>query len=251
MSKRALFYFPYAGASSVTLHHWKKQFEKGTEFIPIDYAGHGKLRRKEFYTSIEEACLEIYDRIKDEIENYDCYYLGGHCIGAIIAYEFYYFIRNRKEIKLPQALFLSGQGAPDKVRSEMLSRMDNNSLLMHLYEKGTIQSDMLDEEIREYVDNFVLAPVRADAMLLDNYIFTPKEEPVKSRISILYGNSDRLYSDDDFKQWSRFAERPVHYYCFDGGHYFINDKTEEYIEGIKKNIEEYDEAAVSQAEGCC
>jgi surfactin synthase thioesterase subunit len=250
MGKSALFYFPYAGASSVTLHHWKRMFANGMEFIPVDYAGHGKLRREEFYKSIEEACLDIYNRIKDKIEDYDCYYLAGHCIGAIIVYEFYYFIRSRKEIKLPQALFLSGQGAPDKVRSEMLSRMDNNSLLMNLYEKGTIQDDMLDEEIREHVENFVLAPVRADAMLLDNYIFTPKEEPIKSRISILYGNSDMLYSDDDFKQWSRFAERPVHYHCFDGGHYFINERTEEYLEGIKKNIEEYNEAAVSRAEEC-
>lgn len=251
MSKSALFYFPYAGGSTVTLHSWKKLFDNDIEFIPIDYAGHGKRRKEKFCTSLEEICLDIYDKIKDEINNYDCYYMAGHCIGAIIAYELYYFIRNRKEIRLPQALFLSGQGAPDNVKSEMLSLMDSNSLLMNLYKKGTIQDDMLDEEIREYVENLVLAPVRADAMLLDNYIFTPKEEPVKSRISILYGKSDELYTDDDFKKWSRFAEWPVHYYCFDGGHYFVNDCTEEYIEGIRKDIEECDEAAIDNAEKCC
>lgn len=248
MSKSALFYFPYAGGSTVTLNSWKRLFGTDVEFIPIDYAGHGKRRTEKFCTSLEEMCLDIYVRIKNEINNYDHYYLAGHCIGAIIAYELYYFIRTRKEIELPQAIFISGQGAPDNVKSEMLSLMDSNSLLMNLYQKGTIENDMLDEEIREYVENLVLAPVRADAMLLDNYIFTTKEEPVKCRLSILYGKSDELYNDNDFKDWSRFAERPVHYYCFDGGHYFINDRTEEYLEGIRKNIEEYDEAAVTLAE---
>jgi surfactin synthase thioesterase subunit len=124
----------------------------------------------------------------------------------------------------------------------MLSKMDDNSLLMHLYDKGTIKSDMLDEEIREFVGNFVLAPVRADAKLLDNYIFTPKEELVKCSLNILYGNCDMLYSDDDFKEWNRFADKTVNYYCFNGGHYFINDCEEEYLEEIRKNIEEYEEA---------
>jgi surfactin synthase thioesterase subunit len=240
MSKSVLYYFPYAGASSVTFNPWKKFFVPEIEFVTIDYAGHGKRRGERFYESVKEACSDIYSIIKNDVQNYDYFYFGGHCIGAIIAFEMYYYIKEKNEIKLPDAIFLSGQGAPHLAKSENLSLMDNDELLMHLYNNKSISSDMLDKEIYEYVGNFVLTPVKADSKIFEDYKYEPKNDLIESSLYILYGNKDILYQYEDFKAWDEFTNKLVKYYCFDGGHYFINSESEQYIKNIKYEIAEYE-----------
>ncbi len=248
MSKSVLFYFPYAGASSMTFNRWTKVFAPEVDFIPIDYAGHGKRRNEKFYLSMEEACYDIYEILKNNVGRYENYYLGGHCIGSVIAFEIYDLIRSCNEFKLPEAIFVSGQAAPNLKNIEQLSVMDNRELLSYLYTNGAIDSSMMDEEIFEYVENFVLAPIKADSLLGENYVFKPKKNLIQSSLHVMYGIEDAFYSAEEFFEWGRFSEKAVKFYAFEGGHYFINEKWKEYTEEIKNLIIEIEKNDVKGLE---
>lgn len=238
MSRNILFFFPYAGASSVTFHHWEKAFPPEIDFFPFDYAGHGKRRNKTFYTTMEEACNDIYDIIKNNVGKYDNYYIGGHCYGAVIAFEMYYLIKERKQFKIPEGIFLSGQGTPNikNYRFNNYSLMDDHDLLKYLYDTGAVKSDMLDEEIFDYVSSLVLAPVKADSRIIESYKFEPKQELIESRLFVMYGREDPFFPPEEIKEWSSFADKPVKYYDFEGGHYIIINHWEQCIDTISRVI---------------
>ncbi|WP_346836047.1 thioesterase II family protein [Paenibacillus polymyxa] len=241
MSKRVLYFFPYSGASKVTFNEWKSVLEPEIEFKALDYAGHGKRRTEDYYQSVNEACIDIYESIKKDLQDYDYYYLAGHCLGAIIAIELYYHILLKKEVEQPDGIFISGQGAPDRIYGEKLSTMEDRKLLQYLHSLGSIDESMLDEELYSFVEEFVLAPVKADSMIYEQYILEADRDPIKSSMYVMYGRNDQTYAANEMNRWSKFSSKPVQYYSYEGGHYFINSHTLEYITDIKDAITAYEE----------
>ena len=248
--KNVLYFLPYSGASKVTFKDWAPAFAPEIEFKALDYAGHGNRRGEGYYSSVSEACADIYNRIKDDqvIKDSrdikdgkrpkDRYYLAGHCLGGILAYEVYYRILEKKKFGLPEGIFISGQGAPDRMRGEKLSVMENRELLKYLHSLGAVDEGMLDEELYGFVEDFVLAPVKADSKIYEDYVLKAGREPVESSVYVMYGRDDQTYPADEMGGWSRFASRPVRYRCYEAGHYFINSLTSRYIEDIKKAVAE-------------
>ena len=236
MEKIKLYCLPYAGGSAGTFKKWNALMNPKIEFKAIDYAGHGNRDTEEFYQNIQECCEDVYNIIKKDYEPGTSYYLMGHCMGAILCYELCYQIEKKQEIEKPKGIIVSGHGSPDKIVNEQLSDMSKDDLTAYLYEKGAIAPEMLLDEMRDLVHDFILPPVIADSELYESYQIKEERQPLSEKIVVMYGKNDYKFSASDVKEWDRFSKEEVTYIEYDGGHYFINDLRQECAKDINEII---------------
>lgn len=236
-----LYFLPYAGASEMTYKKWKKFFkDTNIEFKVLDYAGHGNRNSENYITTIKETCEDIYNLIKEDNKEDKPFFLAGHCLGAIIAYELCYLISEKKEISNPAGIFISGHGAPDKVVYEHICDMNDEKLINYLYEQGNLKEEMLQKEMRNIVNEVVLPPLRADSKLYESYVYNKERKALDLDFYVLYGNNDWKCPKEEIKRWDEFIESPIKYYEYSGGHYFINNLYKECAKDIMNIILQYD-----------
>ena len=199
--------------------------------IPV-YAGHGKRKKEQFYSTFEDACEDMYQAIKKTNEENGYYSLMGHCLGALIALELCYMIRERKELRMPDHLFISGQGIPAEIYKEHCDQMDDKTLFDYLMKSGALDKEMCKEEFWDFVKILVLQPVKADAKLYDNYVFKGGREKLDLPVTILYGKNDHKYAAAKMHLWDDYFSKKLQYLEYDDGHFFIMNIIPEYSKDV-------------------
>lgn len=235
MADYKVYYFPYAGASSLTFKKWDKLFGEDIEFIAFDYPGHGTRSKERFLEDVKEVCEELYELIVEENAEQCPYVLAGHCLGGIIAYELYYMILERGEIPLPERLFISGHGAPDKVVDEGILQMDNLEILTYLHNLGVVKDAMMEKEAIEFTEGIYVPPIRSDTKLYCDYKYLEGREELLVPLTIQYGEHDWKCPKEEVMRWEKFAS-DIHYISYPTGHYFITELTEQVIEDMRRDI---------------
>ncbi len=236
MIKHKIYYFPYAGASSSTFKRWNNLFDHEVEFIAFDYAGHGDKSDEPFSESIEEMCEELYELILEDNEEEVPYVLAGHCLGGILACELYYMIVERGEMPIPDRIFISGHGAPDKVVDEGLLGMEDEQLLCYFNQQGIIPDSMLEGEVRRFTEGLYLPPIKADANIYLNYQWNSEREKIEVPLTIQYGIKDKKCPLEEIQRWTDFTTKEVHFISYDAGHYFIMEQAKQLVEDIQKDM---------------
>lgn len=231
-----IYYCPYAGASSQTFKKWSRLFGDKVEFSAFDYAGHGEKSSEPFPETVEEICEELYQLILEDNEEDMPYVLAGHCLGGIIACELYYKIVEQGEMSLPERIFVSGHGAPDKIVDEGLLKMNDEQILSYLNELGIIDDKMLEGEIRRFTEGLYIPPIKADAKVYMNYQWDEERDKIEVPLTIQYGTLDKKCPLEEVKRWSNFVAESVHFIAYDAGHYFIVEQTEQVIADMKADI---------------
>lgn len=233
---RAVYFFPHAGAYAANFKEWHTKMKPEVLLIPIDYAGHGRLKNRQFYNSVLEAVDDIYLRIKKDTKRHEKYYLAGQCLGVIIAYELYFKIIKEKEIELPEGLFFIGQGAPNNINCIPFSKMDRKDILNKLYNEGNLDKSMLDDSISTIVDALVINPLKADSKIYEQYELESNKGLLQVNTHIFYGENDSFYKEDEFKNWSLYIDGDAQYHIYEGGHNFYLNSTDNLLNEIKNII---------------
>ena len=236
MIKYKLFYLPYAGASTKTFKNIQNYLGDEIEAIVIDYPGHGERFCEDYVETVEEICLDTYERLKECNSEGLPYFIAGHCLGGLVAFELCHKIMELGEMALPEKIFISGHNAPDKIVEEHLNDKENSELLHYLYEQGAIGKEMLDESLLELVSGFYIPPIRRDADVYDSYICNLSRAKINVPISILYGENDWKCSMDGMKHWDDFTEKGISMVGFPENHYFVISMQSEYFTEIKNEI---------------
>lgn len=236
MADYKIYYFPYAGASSLTFKQWNKMFGEEIDFIAFDYPGHGKRNKEAFAESVQEICEELYELILEDNTEQMPYVLAGHCLGGIVALELYYMILEKGELSLPERLFISGHGAPDKIIDEGLTKMTSSEILEYLNKIGIVQDAMMTEEAREFTEGIYVPPIRSDAEIYCQYEWEEGRSPVLVPLTIQYGERDWKCKEEEILRWGQFAEGEIHYIKYPTGHYFITEITKQVIADMKEDI---------------
>ena len=234
MYKKRLFYFPLAGASSLTFKKIKTYFPDDVDAICFDYPGHGQRISESSANSMQELIADAYEKIKSKTATDTEYYLAGHCIGAVVAYEVCRMLQNRDNGSgMPKRLIVSGHGIPSVIVSEGLGQMDDDALIAHLVKNGLTDSSMADPKYRKMVKGMIIDPVKKDSALYDGFIFDPFENiKISCGIDVLYGKEDQRFPEEDLKKWSGFTSADVTFKGFEGGHYFLMEKEKEYFSAM-------------------
>lgn len=233
MKKAILFYFPYAGASSVSFKNIDAFFSEDVEVVCIEYAGHGKRIEEKFADSVIALANEAFAEILQRQDKAPIF-LAGHCLGALVAYEVCHLMKNAN-IKELAGLIISGQGSPDDIISEHLQNMDEDKLLDYLVVHELMDSALLSQRFRGYVTELILKPIINDSVVYDFYV-NNNNEALHIPVTILYGMDDARYPLVKLKRWEGFVEKAITFYPFSGGHYFIRKNEKNYFEKINDVI---------------
>lgn len=239
MNSNYLYYYPLAGASSMTFKDIDSYFSEETKAVCLDYPGHGQRIREARAQSMEELIEDAYEHLKAERKDGAAYYLAGHCMGAIIAYELCRRIEEEQCIQPPKGIFVSGHGIPSVIVSEELWAMDDETLLAHLIRNGLADRSMADPRYRKMVKGLVIDPIKADSALYDNYVFQATgNEKISSKIHVLYGKEDDRFPEQVLDKWADFTHAGITLKAFEGGHYFLFADTKAYFQAMAEIIGE-------------
>ena len=231
MKKCRLFFLPYAGGSSTTFRNWHEKLDEKIEFCIYEMPGHGKRIREPFVKTMEELLQDLYTYI-EQLQNDDLpYYIAGHCMGAVLAYELCYILKARN-LKLPEMLLLSGHATLENTRvDEKISEMTREQMIQQLLKDQLITKEMLIDELL----NLIIPPIQADAFVYENYIYDTTKGPLDINLKIIYGSDDPKALEEEVYEWSRFQKNKVEYTKLEGNHYFILNNPQ-YIDKLNKYI---------------
>lgn len=223
---------PFAGGSANYYNRWKQLIDDDIDIISIELKGRGSRIAEPLYEDINEVVLDVFDHINKEITNYP-YAMFGHSMGALICFELTCLIKKMK-LPMPKHLFLSGMNAPgtDKIRREI-----------HLLEGKDFQNEILaiggtSKEIFKYPQllNFYMPIIKNDLRIAYNYIYTKKESVLLDCAFTIFTGKDERYTKEQLKTWNEYTTRSCEFYKFNGGHFFINEETENIISIINQTL---------------
>lgn len=238
-----MFFFPYSGASGMTFQNWAKLFAPVIDCRVMEYPGRGERIEEDFYPDVQTAASDLYQTVKSDVLGNDPgkspspYYLCGHCLGALIVYELYFLIRDRSEFPLPEAVLLSGQGAPDQPQDGGMSSMEDRKLLEYIYSQGRLDREMLDPQMMRFVRELILEPLKSDSALCVHY--QSEHAAVRDKIEVplhlFFGSDDDIYGQSLVRRWTEFSDG-VDFTGFKGTHYFLLDSAQEYVAQAKGRL---------------
>ncbi|WP_217562661.1 thioesterase domain-containing protein [Paenibacillus sp. GbtcB18] len=217
-----LFCLPYAGGSEAIYCHWNKFLDSSVVLEPIPLKGRGKRIKEEFYDSIEEAVEDIFEQLKEKIGNTE-YAIFGHSMGAILAYELYYKIK-QENLRLPDHIFFSGHRPPNMPRREEPIHLlpDDDFIKEVIALGGTPQNIAVHKELLQ-----MFTPIlRSDFKMLETYHYRKKKEKIQCEISVLNGKEDDITSEE-LIAWRHHTDMSFHVYPFTGSHFFIHHNIEQ------------------------
>jgi medium-chain acyl-[acyl-carrier-protein] hydrolase len=222
VSRTKIFMLPYAGSSVYNYVDWKKYFPDDMEVCFLELAGRGSRMEEPFYQSVQEAVDDVYRLLTPKIQ--DCkYYIFGHSMGSLIAFELYYKLLKEGD-ELPGHLFLSGRNPPDLCTDiKKVSYLEDVLFLDEVSKYGGVPPQLYeDEDVRK-----IFIPIlRADFRLLEQYKYIEHEEPINCDITVFYGKNDFSTIKEKMEQWKRHAAMDLTIVQFIGDHFFCMNPKE-------------------------
>lgn len=234
MKKKKVFFIPYAGASALSYFAWKSEF--GEEFEPclLELAGRGKRRDDAFYQNVSEAAEDIASLIEEQVKEGEVYYVFGHSMGALLAFEAYYKLKEKKAV-LPAHVFFSGKDAPHiKFLKDKIYRYDDEKFLKIVSLYGGLPEELYKNEELKHI---FMPIIRADFQLLCDFEYEEKMEKMDCDITVLYSRNDFSIQKSTISQWNLHTKGKAEFYEFEGNHFYIKDAYPQIVQLIMGTID--------------
>ncbi len=231
MKNVKLFFFPYAGGSATMIYKkWEKYLSPEIEIIPVELAGRGKRIKDSLYRNFNEAIDDIFQQVVDSIDNQN-YAFFGHSMGALIAYEIGQRII-KKNLKMPEHLFFSGKEAPHISKKNLIHHLPEEQFKQEIINLAGIPDEVISNKD---LMNYFMPIIKADYTLFELYQYDENNVAFDTDISILWGKEDEgnMLSVVD---WERYSTTQCNFFLFNGGHFFLNEETENICKVINKAL---------------
>jgi medium-chain acyl-[acyl-carrier-protein] hydrolase len=232
MSKIKLFCFPYAGGSAVIYNQWKQYLDPEIELIPIELAGRGKRIQESLYTDVPAVIDDVYGIVSKMINGVP-FALFGHSMGGMISYQLYQKIREKGE-RSPVHVFFSGRSAPhvkrtDEKKYHLLEEVEFKKEVINL---GGTPPEFFDHP--ELLEVF-LPLLKNDFRLAEANTHNGEIHPLECNISIFLGKDEDL-TTEQCDGWKKHTEKLCSIHYFEGGHFFLHEKTEQIVRLINNTL---------------
>ncbi|MEF2965794.1 amino acid adenylation domain-containing protein [Paenibacillus sp. M1] len=219
-----LFCIPYAGSSSALYHNWKNYIDdERIQLCNIELKGKGGRYNEEKYIDFKDAVEDIYNTYIEQAIFDQEYAIFGHSMGAVLAYELYYKIKENN-MPLPKHIFFSSMRLPFQ-RIEPIHELPKDKFLDYMLKLGGFDKDILENE--ELLD-FCLEILRNDYRIMNTYTYQENREALDCKISVLYGN-DEILPQNYSRDLRTILGKQCEFYKFEGGHFFINNNFQQVI----------------------
>lgn len=160
------------------------------------------------------------------------YFLLGHSMGALIAFELTRALAAR-DLPMPRRLFVSGYRSPERPRRRPdLHQLPDDQFIDALRGYGGTPEAILAH--RETME-LLLPMIRADFKLHETHRFQPGAA-LSVPISALAGENDCIVPPDEMVDWKNHSARHFEMHRFPGGHFFIHDALERVVATLKRRV---------------
>jgi acyl transferase domain-containing protein/acyl-CoA synthetase (AMP-forming)/AMP-acid ligase II/surfactin synthase thioesterase subunit/acyl carrier protein len=216
--KKRLFCFPYAGSGVSVFGPLAKQLGAEVEMIGIQIPGreeHSEVAPYRRMDELIEALMTVFPEQESE------YYIFGHSLGAVIAYEFVLALQKNGR-KLPAVLLVSGCDAPLQASHSNIHQLDAEEFVEKVISRFESSKNLVKRQkvIQENLDL-----LRADIELLETY--QPVQQCVQIPLSVICGRHDPLTEVKKMKEWVHLCEAAFSIFFIDGGHQLVTEHEKE------------------------
>ncbi|GAA4590473.1 surfactin synthase thioesterase subunit [Actinoplanes octamycinicus] len=218
--------FPHAGGSASYFFPVSRALSPQVEVLGVQYPGRQDRRHEPCVSDLISLAEMIVPQIEPWLDRPVAFF--GHSLGASLAYE----VARRLPPGTLTGLFVSGRGAPTRVRNEGMHLADDHRLIADLARmSGTDPAVLADEEILRTV----LPALRADYQAAETYRYHPGP-PLTCPITALIGNLDDQVSEPEARPWADRTTGPFTLRTFPGGHFYLNDHAPEIITLLRTHL---------------
>lgn len=228
---RRIICFTHSGSYASQYSLWEKHLPSGVECVIYERPGSGIRVAEKFTNNWPDLINDAVSSIKPFLDL--PYVIYGHSLGASIAYE----VAKILQFELNSAPLFLGIGdreapchKPDKIRYN-LSDQEFGQMLITDYD--------MDADVVANTDimEFFLPILRNDFKLADTYfdIFGEASDKIMSKIIVFrpQKTNDTIQSHLD---WAKFTENKVEIIDIKGGHFFVFEHAEDFIEKLLRML---------------
>ncbi|ABK73080.1 thioesterase II family protein [Mycolicibacterium smegmatis] len=219
--------FPHAGGAALAYRPFALALaEAGSDAYVMQYPRRGDRLS-------HPAPATVGDLARDLFEAGDWTRLGplclfGHCMGAVVAFEFAR-VAERNGVAV-EALWVSASEAPSAVAASPALPMGESEIIAEMVDLGGTDPQLLADD--DFVE-LLLTAVRADYEAFNRYS-CDQGVTIAADIHALGGEQDHRISEDMLRGWQIHTEGAFTLSMFDGGHFYINDYTDDVAELVNE-----------------
>lgn len=210
-----LYVFPFAGAGPASLQEWTKALPAWVEPVGVVYPGREGRMREAPPCSLAELADSIAQALVLEQERPFAFF--GHSMGAYLAYEV--SVRLEGRASAPEALFLSGAGAPGAAPPDPIGSLPTREFLTRLIALNGFPTEVLQSA--ELI-SLALPILRSDFRICEAHIADGWKRHVGSvPVHAFAGRNDPRSTPDRVRDWRYTTTGAFQFHEFDGDHFFL------------------------------
>lgn len=208
--------FPHAGGAAAAYRAFAAALAAGgADVYVVQYPQRADRLTHPAPDTIEELAAQLFDA--GEWTRLGPLKLFGHCMGAVIAFEFA-GVAEAKGADV-RSLWVSASQAPCTIATSPRLPTAEAEVIANMVDLGGTDERLLADE--DFVDLLVRA-VRADYLAFNRYA-CGDDVQLRADIHTVGGRNDHRVSEDMLRRWATHAGGAFTLSLFDGGHFYIND----------------------------
>jgi surfactin synthase thioesterase subunit len=215
-SNGAIVIFPHAGGAAAAYRTFAAALAaRGCDAYIVQYPQRADRLAHPAPETIEDLAAELF-----AATNWDAVAplrLFGHCMGAIVAFEFARLAESRG-VDVHQLWASAGQ-APSTVAGSPRVPTTDRELLADIADLGGTDPRLLEDE--DFVD-LLLPAVRADYRAFNRY-HCPAGVRIHADIHVVGGDQDHRVEPEWLQRWQVHTDAVFTSTSLDGGHFYLHD----------------------------
>lgn len=226
----SLYCLPHAGGNSEDYLNWQSDLIDGLYMKAIVFPGCGRRHNEEHISNINELITELTSVIEQDCE--EEFYIFGHSMGAILAWEIAKKIR-----KKPSGLLLSASLSPSEIPSPRILRMadmNNESFIKEIKFFNGLDENILSNP---FISEIIADKLKRDFKLISQYRYFPTGK-VDIPIMAIVGHEDAHVPAKKMLQWQGYTNNFLGLRAVDGNHFYFNEHPEAVVDAINSMVKE-------------
>lgn len=219
--------FPHAGGAALAYRGLGTALAAaGADAYVMQYPQRGDRLTHPAPATVAELAADLFDA--GSWDRLGPLRLFGHCMGAVVAFEFAR-VAQRRGVEV-SALWVSASEAPAAVAASPPLPMAQSEIIAEMVDLGGTDPRLLEDE--DFVELLLMA-VRADYAAFNRYSCAD-DVCISADIHTLGGNRDHRISETMLRRWESHTKGVFTCSIFDGGHFYIDDHTADVAELINE-----------------
>jgi surfactin synthase thioesterase subunit len=211
--------FPHAGGAAAAYRGLATSMStKGSDTYVVQYPQRADRLTHPAAETVEDLAAGLFEG--GDWDRVGPLRLFGHCMGAVVAFEFAR-IAERRGVEV-RALWVSASQAPATVAASPPLPTTDREVLADMVDLGGTDARLLADE--DFVE-LLLRAVRADYAAFNRYS-CPSDVRIGADIHVLGGSHDHRVDRDMLQRWDTHTESVFTLLMFDGGHFYLNEHTD-------------------------